>query len=251
MAIHSSILAWRIPGMGEPGGLPSMGPGGLPSMGLHRVGHDWSHLAAAAAAGLPVHHQLLESTQTHVHCISDAIQPSHPVIPSIHLPKANFPTSQTLHERWESDSNILYSWPHFKFQNLNPYLKITFYSQVFRYFLSPLSALCHYWVEYLPILLPLLDGIPSVLIRSVMSDSSQSHGLQSARLLCPQGFSRQEYWRRLPCPPPGDLPNPGTEPRSPALWADSISYHSSCHLATRTHLYKSLHRVLSSTFHLL
>ena len=41
MATHSSILAWRIPGMGE--------PGGLPSMGLHRVGHDWSDLAAAAA----------------------------------------------------------------------------------------------------------------------------------------------------------------------------------------------------------
>ena len=42
MATHSSVLAWRIPGMGE--------PGGLPSMGLHRVGHDWSDLAAAAAA---------------------------------------------------------------------------------------------------------------------------------------------------------------------------------------------------------
>ena len=41
MATHSSILAWRIPGMGE--------PGGLPSMGLHRVGHDWSDLAAATA----------------------------------------------------------------------------------------------------------------------------------------------------------------------------------------------------------
>ena len=41
MATHSSILAWRIPGMGE--------PGGLPSMGSHRVGHDWSDLAAAAA----------------------------------------------------------------------------------------------------------------------------------------------------------------------------------------------------------
>ena len=39
MATHSSILAWRIPGMGE--------PGGLPSVGLHRVGHDWSNLAAA------------------------------------------------------------------------------------------------------------------------------------------------------------------------------------------------------------
>ena len=41
MATHSSVLAWRIPGTGE--------PGGLPSMGLHRVGHDWSNLAAAAA----------------------------------------------------------------------------------------------------------------------------------------------------------------------------------------------------------
>ena len=40
MAIHSSILAWRIPGKGE--------PGGLPSMGSHRVGHDRSDLAAAA-----------------------------------------------------------------------------------------------------------------------------------------------------------------------------------------------------------
>ena len=42
MATHSSVLAWRIPGMGE--------PGGLPSMGSHKVGHNWSDLAAAAAA---------------------------------------------------------------------------------------------------------------------------------------------------------------------------------------------------------
>ena len=42
------------------------------------------------------------------------------------------------------------------------------------------------------------------------------------RLLCPWGFSQQEYWSGLPCPPPGDLPNPGTEPRSPALQADSL-----------------------------
>ena len=89
MAPHSSTLAWKIPWMEEPGGLPSMGsqrvghdwatslslftfvhwrrrwqptpvflpgefqgmgePGGLPSVGSHRVGHDWSDLAAAAA----------------------------------------------------------------------------------------------------------------------------------------------------------------------------------------------------------
>ena len=41
MATHSSVLAWRIPGTEE--------PSGLQSMGSHRVGHDWSDLAAAAA----------------------------------------------------------------------------------------------------------------------------------------------------------------------------------------------------------
>ena len=42
MATHSSVPAWRIPGMGE--------PGGLPSMGSHRIRHYWSDLAAAEAA---------------------------------------------------------------------------------------------------------------------------------------------------------------------------------------------------------
>ena len=36
------------------------------------------------------------------------------------------------------------------------------------------------------------------------------------------GFSRQEYWRGLPFPSPGDLSQPGIEPRSPALWADAL-----------------------------
>ena len=38
----------------------------------------------------------------------------------------------------------------------------------------------------------------------------------------PWGISRQEYWTGLPCPPPGDLPNPGVKPRSPALQEDSL-----------------------------
>ena len=42
MATHSSVLAWRIPGTAD--------PGGLPSMGSHRVGYNWSDLAAAAAS---------------------------------------------------------------------------------------------------------------------------------------------------------------------------------------------------------
>ena len=38
----------------------------------------------------------------------------------------------------------------------------------------------------------------------------------------PWGFSREEYYSRLPCPPPGDLPNPGIKPRCPALQVDSL-----------------------------
>ena len=45
MAIYSSVLAWRIPGTGE--------PGGLPSMGSHRVGHDWSDLAVGSPLQIP------------------------------------------------------------------------------------------------------------------------------------------------------------------------------------------------------
>ena len=48
MATHSSVLAWRIPGTGE--------PRGLLSKGSHRVGHDWSDLAAAVAAVIELQH---------------------------------------------------------------------------------------------------------------------------------------------------------------------------------------------------
>ena len=101
MATHSSVLAWRIPGTDE--------PSGLPSMGLHRVGHDWSDLAAAAA-----------------------------------VPK-----------------------------------------------LCPTSVIP--WTVALQAHLSL-------------------------------GFSRQEYWSGLPFPSPGDHPNPGIKPRSPALKSDSLPY---------------------------
>ena len=37
-----------------------------------------------------------------------------------------------------------------------------------------------------------------------------------------QGFCRKEYWSRLPCPPPSDLPDPGIEPRSPTFQADCL-----------------------------
>ena len=61
-----------------------------------------------------------------------------------------------------------------------------------------------------------------VLSCSIMSNSLWPHGLYPTRLLFPWGFCKQEYWSGLPCPPPGDLFKPGSEPRSPAVQADSL-----------------------------
>ena len=60
MTTHSNVLAWRIPGTRE--------PGGLPSMGSHRVGHDWSDLAAAAAASKQLHLFLQKCQENHCSC---------------------------------------------------------------------------------------------------------------------------------------------------------------------------------------
>ena len=144
MVTPSSVLAWRIPGTVE--------PGGLPSMGLHRVGHDWSNLAATAVfqciyvvqllhpficswiyrllpsfqfssvaqscptfatpcifcstPGLPVHHQLLELTQTHVHQIGDAIQSSYPLT-SASPPALNLSQHQGLFQGISSSHQVV------------------------------------------------------------------------------------------------------------------------------------------------
>ena len=57
---------------------------------------------------------------------------------------------------------------------------------------------------------------------TLISNSLRPRGLYPTRLLCPWGFSRQEYLSGLPCPPPGNLPNLGTEPRSPTRQVDSL-----------------------------
>ena len=99
MVAHTSILAWRIWWTKE--------PGRLQSIGLQRIWYDWSKWACTyhftipsivlqfssvaqscltlcdlmdcSTPGFPVHHQLLEFAQTHVHQVGDAIQPSHPL----------------------------------------------------------------------------------------------------------------------------------------------------------------------------
>ena len=82
MATHSNILAWRIPGTGK--------PGGLLSMGSHRVGHDWSDLAAAAAG---ISHRY--STPPRYLWTYFSVSSTIPQIGSLH--KATTPRSGTVH----------------------------------------------------------------------------------------------------------------------------------------------------------
>ena len=81
MATHSSSLAWKIPWTKD--------PGRLQFWGSQRVGHDWAtslslslcDIMDCSTLGFPVLHYLPEFAQTHVHWVSDAIQPPHPLLP--------------------------------------------------------------------------------------------------------------------------------------------------------------------------
>ena len=75
MATHSSVLAWRIPGTGE--------PGGLPSMGSHRVGHDWSDLAAANYWSVQFSRSVV-SNSLRPQELQDARPPCPPPSPEVH-----------------------------------------------------------------------------------------------------------------------------------------------------------------------
>ena len=57
---------------------------------------------------------------------------------------------------------------------------------------------------------------------SVVSDSFVTPWIVACQAPLSMGFPRQEYWSGLPVPSPGDLPDPGTKPVSPALQADSL-----------------------------
>ena len=93
IATHSSVLAWRIPGTGE--------PGGLPSLGSHRVGHDWSDLAAAAAA---IHSEFMElgldGLRLHNSNLFSHLKPRWPTLSSSFQNKTNKANSQVPHY-WE------------------------------------------------------------------------------------------------------------------------------------------------------
>ena len=93
MATHSSVLALRIPGTGE--------SGGLPSMGSHRVGHDWSNLAAAAAAAAWV---LRRNALCECYCFH--FKTLRPDKNSLQLHDQSWPDPPSLQLHWVSSSTL-------------------------------------------------------------------------------------------------------------------------------------------------
>ena len=118
MAIHSSTIAWKIPWTED--------PGRLQSMGSQRVRHDWAtshsfiHQFSSvvqlcptlcnpmdcSTPGFPVHHQLLDLVQIHVHQVDDAIQPFHPLSPAS-PPALNLSQHQSLFQSVNSSHQVV------------------------------------------------------------------------------------------------------------------------------------------------
>ena len=92
----------------------------------------------------------------------------------------------------------------FQLQSLSFPIQVSFFGLATEAWLTPLNQ----WTLHLQ-------------TRSMMCRAQLRPTLCWPRLLCPW-FSRQEFWSGLPFPPPGELPDPGIEPESPALQADSL-----------------------------
>ena len=152
--------------------------------------------------------QLLEFTQTHIHRVSDAIQPSHPL--SSPSPPASNPSQHQCLFQWVNSSQEVAKVLEFVLATSKRSGPILQNEKVLELdggdFCTTIGV--DHWT---------VGTLVCVLGCSVMSDSLRPHRLEPARLLCPWRFSRQKYWSGLPGPPPADLPNPGIKPRSPTL----------------------------------
>ena len=235
MATHSSVLAWRIPGKGE--------PGGLPFMGAHRVGHDWSDLAAAAATW---NTHFLPLTQLHLACLPDICLAVHSSRFYSSCPSTPLQTHSMFSSRGSSDCHhqrhchhtCSSSCPHSQIDGKLPgggSVRPSKWTETFPW--------RRQW-QSTPVLLPgkshgqrsLVGYSPwgrrvghNFTFNFTFSFTSPGGGsvcpaklLQSCPTLCDSmdcslpgslsmGFSRQEYWSGLTFPSPGDLPDPGNQ----------------------------------------
>ena len=241
MATHSSVLAWRIPGTAE--------PGGLPSMRLHRVGHYWSNLVVAAAAAafnkedlllylgceflqiLDVELKLLLTNKAKGKVLAFAAQQQ----------MSDMKYEQRLMTGTvESDSiqvviallrltQVLMGW------RMNDTLKLLTHQKCIHSCYHVININIFYikfWVYtesfFLQKALLFLTSLINMVETNCFTRSLSRVWLfviswtVAHQFPLSRGFSRQEYCSGLPCPSPGHLPNLGIEPRSPALQADSL-----------------------------
>ena len=134
----------------------------------------------------PVFHHVLEFAQTHVHWVSDAIQPSHLLsLPS--PPALNLSQHQDLFQ-WVGSSHQVAKVLEFQLQHPS----------------SENSELISFTIDWFD--LRLCVRILSCFSHVQLFATLWTVACQAALSM---GFSRQEYWSGLPCPPPGDLPDPG------------------------------------------
>ena len=182
MVTHSSVLAWRIPGMGE--------PGELPSMGLHRVGHDWSDLAVGRwrALGLFLlgalvfpsgglvfqlvcrfHRYWAYSSKSTVRPKTESCFQDRACSVSFFLGNTNL------------DWTVLFRWRN-RFRRFCPWL---------RAFLTSIQVLFALLGEHL------------LFTRQVVSDSFAALWTIAHQAPLSTGLPRKEYWSRLPFPSPG------------------------------------------------
>ena len=194
--------------------------------------------------GFLVHHQLLELAQIHVHCISHAIQPSHPLSPH----------ESALHIRWPKYWSFSFSiGPSSEYSGLISFRKDWLDLLAVQ---GALKSLLQHHSSKASILQPSAFFIVQLshpymttrktkaltrwtFVGKVMSllfnklSESESAIAQSCPTLCnpidcslqvslSMGFPRLEYWSGLPFSSPGDLPNPGIESESPTLQADAL-----------------------------
>ena len=229
MATHSRALTWRIPGMGE--------PGGLLSLGSHRVGHDWSDLAAAAAA-------VAKRVKTFLARAIQPLQAGRNSVPSHHCSQLSLGTEGAalicniaglLAGSASAIKTPLWRWTCVASIH-NPVARTSHVALPnHRQLSESASSWCqedqgpvHLWAVSTTIASMTSfasSWLPKFRLQCVLSCFScvqlfVTPWTVSHKVPLSMGFYRQEYWSGLSFPAPGDLPHQGTEPASltsPAL----------------------------------
>ena len=173
--------------------------------------------------GLPVHHQLPEFTQTHVHWVGDAIQQSHP-LSSPSPPDLNLSQHQGLF-KWVSSSHQVAKVKTY-FQLNSPALSLDILL-LCHASATPTQSTLPEWVKclHVSLLLLILFPIPNAFLCVKLVSCVWLFATPwtvACQALLSLKFPRQEYWSGLPFHSPGDLP----KPKSPALQADSFQSES-------------------------